>query len=392
MHFAQGLATPSSTTRSLRALRAGRELGLDLPLSENPGGACAQIGGSAAMPFGWIGQTVLMAERRGTRVRQLLADIGVNSEISPETPLDPLSLCLIWTAVAKEMGDELYGATLNAVTPGTTSMSCKVMASESDLTNAVKIVASFFQMIGAPCEIELSTAGGDARLDIQCNSRPGYPAHISEELTAYLLQAQFSYLVGSPLPMSKFATLSDEHPFLYLTHPHLLCPVIKGHTTALHFPASHLCLLRRADHEKFSLWAVQKFWLQHHPAMRDSGIAWEHPGVAGSVFGRLQNANLPIEECSAELFLSVAELRRILKSEGTNFRELRRTAIISRASDYLASGLPTEDVAAVLGYSDGRSFRRALKLAGGESIKRLRSHASHFEMSSKLTLLKKLHG
>ena len=115
--------------------------------------------------------------------------------------------------------------------------------------------------------------------------------------------------------------------------------------------------------------------------MRDSGIAWEHPGVAGSVFGRLQNANLPIEECSAELFLSVAELRRILKSEGTNFRELRRTAIISRASDYLASGLPTEDVAAVLGYSDGRSFRRALKLAGGESIKRLRSHASHFEMS-----------
>jgi len=86
----------------------------------------------------------------------------------------------------------------------------------------------------------------------------------------------------------------------------------------------------------------------------------------------LSEANLSLDQCGVALKTSVVILRRRLAAEGTSYRQIRRRAIITKAKTYLARGDPADDVAVHLGYSDARSLRRALKLAGGGCIEDLR--------------------
>jgi methylphosphotriester-DNA--protein-cysteine methyltransferase len=83
------------------------------------------------------------------------------------------------------------------------------------------------------------------------------------------------------------------------------------------------------------------------------------------------------EECSTALGLTPAELRQGLWREGASFRRLRRAALVARARPHLLAGDGIDDRADALGYSDGRSFRRALKAATGLGIAELRAADAH---------------
>jgi len=70
---------------------------------------------------------------------------------------------------------------------------------------------------------------------------------------------------------------------------------------------------------------------------------------------------------AAEIGVSTRTLNRMLAAEGLKYADLAQQVLIGRARRMLARGVATDDVAAALDYSDGRSFRRAFERWTGET-------------------------
>jgi AraC-like DNA-binding protein len=70
---------------------------------------------------------------------------------------------------------------------------------------------------------------------------------------------------------------------------------------------------------------------------------------------------------AAEIGVSQRTLQRMLAAEGLKYADLAEQVCIERARLLLARGASTDDVAALVGYSDGRSFRRAFERCTGET-------------------------
>ncbi|MES2106060.1 MAG: AraC family transcriptional regulator ligand-binding domain-containing protein [Pseudomonadota bacterium] len=68
-----------------------------------------------------------------------------------------------------------------------------------------------------------------------------------------------------------------------------------------------------------------------------------------------------VQDMAAALRISPRSLHRLLAREGTSYFHITESVRIERAKRLLLAGVTTEDVAERLGYSDGRSFRRAFK-------------------------------
>ena len=88
--------------------------------------------------------------------------------------------------------------------------------------------------------------------------------------------------------------------------------------------------------------------------------------------------------------LSPTEARRGLWREGTSFRALRSAALVKRARPLINEGATAEELAFSLGYSDGRSIRRALKTATGLSLADMRNTANFEGTLSPLTVIDRL--
>lgn len=85
--------------------------------------------------------------------------------------------------------------------------------------------------------------------------------------------------------------------------------------------------------------------------------------------GRLRS---PAEMADA-LGVSTRTLHRLLAAEGKRYVDMSAQAQLDRAKRLLASGRGTEEVADLLGYADGRSFRRAFERWTGETPARFRA-------------------
>jgi AraC-like DNA-binding protein len=74
------------------------------------------------------------------------------------------------------------------------------------------------------------------------------------------------------------------------------------------------------------------------------------------------------EALARTLQTSTRSMRRSLKGLGTSYTQLLEEALREHAVEYLVrKGMSCEDVAAELGFSDARSFRRAFKRWTGQT-------------------------
>lgn len=86
-----------------------------------------------------------------------------------------------------------------------------------------------------------------------------------------------------------------------------------------------------------------------------------HEGLAHRVKELIARRYQDQAEVARMLGLSVASLRRALSAEGTSFRDLRADILNHAAQQALQHGQSVQDVAEMLGFSDGRSFARAFR-------------------------------
>ena len=330
-----------------------------------------------AMPLSWIGQTARLAARDGVRVGVAMAAVGVTIDEAPEDAAigtaESMLLCML---LVNAVDDELHGVARRRMSRGTAAMGARAMASAADLETAVGTLARFYDMIGGLCRFDLHCERGEAKVRIVAERGDRDHRALVEELLAHMLHIQFSFYLGELLPLSRLTTSTPRHPALGRRHPHLLCPVVTGNTTELVFPAALLTTRQRGTAVDKPLWDADRFWLARHPATRRPLACddAERP-VSAALLALLTRQDAAVATCATALGLSLADLRHGLSSEGGCFRQIRRDALVERSRPTLAAGGSADDLACALGYSDARSFRRALKLATGLGIAELRREA-----------------
>ncbi|WP_068876465.1 AraC family transcriptional regulator [Phenylobacterium sp. CCH9-H3] len=330
----------------------------------------------AVMPFGWIGRTARLAAEAGVDVLPGLADAGVGAGDGPlqdASPVDPAEYLLMCALVINAVDDEMHGAARTRMLRGTANLVVQAMAANRTLQGAIETAVRFFVIAGAYCRIELSVSDGEAHLRIRSDSGDMRLQQVVEEMFGTYLHIQLSHMLGFLLPITRFGTTSPDHPLQGRRHPYFLAPVTSSNATALVFPAKYLAFPCRARPDINPLLEGELAWISHHTERRDGRFhAREADTASAEVFRRLLVRDLGFDACCRELAIGAAELRQRLANEGASFRLLRRAALIERAGPALRAGSGLDDVADALGYSDGRSFRRALKAATGLGIADLR--------------------
>ena len=334
--------------------------------SSSPAGARYQL------PLSWVGQTLRLAARDGLDLDAL----GMPTLVGAGDGLDPAECMVLCLSLVNAVDDELHGLAAARMARGTACMGARASASATTLEGAIATLCRFYDMIGGLCRFALDRTSGQAILTISTERGDGRQRALVEELLAHTVHMQLSYFFGAFLPLTRFVTSSPLHPAIGREHPYLLCPVAGGNLSSLVFPVQFLAARSRAVPVDHPLWDAGRFWLDRHPAtrapIRDDDA--ERPATS-ALLAVLKREDLSIAECSNELALGLPEMRRRLADEGTTFRQVRRAALIERARPHFVDGSSADDLAAALGYSDARSFRRALKLATGLGIADLRRDA-----------------
>lgn len=330
------------------------------------------------MRFNWIGKTIEAAAAGGLDVRPRLAHAGVLSAASPdaEAPIGPAEFLVMCAILINAADDEMHGAAKSRMARGTANLVVKSIGAVGTLQSAVETMIRFFAIAGVYCRLHLATGNGSARIMIRSSVPNPAVRPVVEEMFAGFLHIQLSHYLGFLLPVSRFQTTAPDHPFLGRAHPYVLGTVSLADTTALEFPEAYLGFNSRIEVGTNPLLDGELAWISRHAELRSGKFPGaDHDTLSGAVYRRLLNGDLTFEQCCGLMRRAPGAVRRGLLLEGQSFRRLRRAALMERSRPMLQQGVSVDDLAYSLGYSDGRSLRRALKAATGFSIAELRNLA-----------------
>jgi len=331
------------------------------------------------MPFGWIGQTATVATGRGVNVQTLMGDAGLlarDGYIRPETELDPADFMLMCVLLINSVEDEMHGTTRSRMRLGTATMGARVMGTAKTFGAGIGTLLKFYQMAGGFCAVTPVRKDGWVILEIHADGGASSLTSLVEELMANHLHMIFSYFLGFFLRLERFQTPSADHPYVGRIHPYLKSPVRHGGPTALVFSADHLALPPKGQMQDRSMFDAISFWLAQYGGdhvgarLRDGSAPF-----SALVYDALMQEDAAFEDLCAQLAIAPRDLRQGLFAEGGSYRRLRRAALLDRVRPHLLADANTDDIALSLGYSDARSLRRAIKLAGGLSLSDLRQAA-----------------
>ncbi|GGB67406.1 AraC family transcriptional regulator ligand-binding domain-containing protein [Henriciella pelagia] len=333
---------------------------------------------AASMPYGWIGQTVEIAIESGIDVRPALVELGVGdpvSGISRNSVITPAVFILMCAMIINAVDDEMHGTAKSRMARGTANLVVKSTVGANCLQSAIETIIRFFSIVGNTyCQLRLDTQGDAAVLRIGSETSDPEVSAVVEEMFLSFIHMQLSHFLGFLLPATQFVTTSPDHPHLGSNHPYLVGKVKLGEITALQFPKAYLGFSKRIKVGDFPLVDCQLGWIERHAEMAAGDFSGAlEDSLSGEIFRLLLSHDGTFEACCRQLRLDPADVRAGLWQEGQNFRSLRRAALIRRARPLLDDGISAEELAMELGYSDGRSVRRALKSATGISLRELRS-------------------
>ena len=328
------------------------------------------------MPFAWSGATARLAGRDGFDAAPMLRDAGllaITTPITATSPLDPAGFLITALALINAFDDELHGIAPGRMARGTASMAARAMASARNLHGAIDTLVRFLEVVGGRCRIDLRRSAHFARIEVRVECVDPTLQSIMEEYFAHFVHQQLSYCVGFRLPLAQFVTTSAHHPSLGGVHPYLLCPVRRERITSFAFAVEYLSRSRRILRGNAPISDALMLWLLQHPASGTAAPAMVDPSsLTAKVYASLRQRDAGVAECASLVALSPVEFARALAQEATTYRSLRRAALIERSLPHLRAGIHVDELAELLGYADGRSCRRALKLACGLTIDDLR--------------------
>jgi AraC-like DNA-binding protein len=265
--------------------------------------------------------------------------------------------------------DECHGLGDKPLRPGFSAIGLRAMLGTATLDAALRVLSRYYAMTAF--RLEVRKGGALARIALRAEGRDRARAAMLEEIWLMALYMFMSWFVGRRLPLLAMSVARPDHPDIGGAHWAFGAPVSAGEETSLLVPLSCLNLARRVSDAEEPIWEAMRFWMDE---VMPSAGEWV---LGGAFSGAEAPAKTRLREAFEELELGDRQLsRRIRRSHGASFRDLRGHALAEIARELLRnSGDSIEDIGARLGYAEERSFRRFMRSRTGLTPAQIRKGA-----------------
>lgn len=320
--------------------------------------------GNSGIPLLWARKHCAAAIQAGLDFEAMLRESCI--DLDPDDPRGEISraqhLALILSVILT-LEDEAHGMTRRRINVGMNNLAMRVAAAARTAEEAVEAFALFYKKTVSPVRFQISAQTNALDVSVSLDSIDSGQAAAVEEVHIVSLMLNLSWLAGRQLKAQSFSVRDPLHPHIGRQHWGVDAPVHFGSSTSVRLSPRQALLAARVPAAGDFMWQPLKYWIENDPGINPQ-LSWA-------------NATLRVADLPQSSALSERSLRRRFATEGHSFRELRRKAIAETGvRQLLSTDDPVEQIAANLGYSEARSFRRLLKSVTGMSPAQIRTDLS----------------
>jgi AraC-like DNA-binding protein len=310
-----------------------------------------------------------MLREEGMPVGRILRSAGLDPAVvqDPDARVSPRAIVAFWDAAVKASGDERLGLRVGAaVRPAALDALGYVFRASATLGDGMRRLSLYYRFMSDVLGVRVVPEGRQVRIVATATSPAVVSLTISEfRLSAMAREARLETGDENLDPLQ----VDFAYPAPSSTEPHrrfFRCPVrFSCETNSLLYPAA--AMDRPFRHAEPELRDVLERCVRDvisrlplpHGSVRD--------GVSAVVAQRLSRGRPTAASVARNLGLSERSLRRALQAEGTSLRALLEEVRRQEAERHLRDGLPTTEVAFLLGFADASAFHRSFQRWTGQT-------------------------
>ncbi|MGA0600633.1 helix-turn-helix domain-containing protein [Caulobacter sp. KR2-114] len=320
---------------------------------------------SVSLPFDSVLRHTAGAVRQGVALEALLEQSRITpSHWDERDRVGPVQHLLLCMNTVLALGDATHGMARQRMDALYPVIGLHTALGSPTLESAILALARLYSTASNAVCIQLRTEQQHAILSVHMEARDeGDTAYLEENYLSWIFM-QILHLLGREPAIS---LVTVRHP-TYLSrgglHWAIGARVVQGPITSFRFPRHLLGARPTARAGKNVMWECHQPWL--------ALVADRSPPAPCSYVN--DNGFVRFSELVREHGKTANTVRKYFRNAGGVFRDTRRSALVEAASERLRRGDESvETIAADLGYSDARSFRRFLKTATGLTPQQIRA-------------------
>lgn len=325
------------------------------------------------MAIEFVRSALVSAQRYGLDIREALLAAGIAPQLieRDSSRVTPAQATRLVQALWDSTEDELLGVGPKPVGRGTFRMISLGLIHSPDLRTALHRFVDFSSLATGFVATEFLDDGRTTRLTLDPTGHILTDQLLIDILTA--VSHRFAgWLIGEQIPLTSVEmpypspVHADEYQLIYG-----ITPTFDAATAAFTFHSTYLdAPVIRSEDDLFS-------FIRNSPA--DLLFRRDYQPTTASrvrkILERGDRANA--EDVARRLAVSPQHLRRLLREDGTSFREIREDILRDAAITSLVRGTETVDeLSDRLGFSEPSAFRRAFRRWTGSSPGSYRSESA----------------
>ena len=303
------------------------------------------------------------ALRAGHAVDALLAESGISEHglHEKEGSISRIELIRLIKAARRHLDDEFLGLTEHRCAPGAFAFMAEIALHCSTLAAVLEQSTRFYRMVTRDLEFRLVV--GDDDITLQCMAaRPELdPGSFLVDYNLLQWHRMLSWMVGYMIPVKRVELVSADRPgpdrlAYFIRGDWRPCAPINAITISLKYLTLPVIRTKAELSDYFTRGAEGGF------VWPDGESSWTANVKARFLHALAHRSSFELDQVAANLNVSGHSLRRHLRHEGSGYQKLldefRRDVAIEKLH---VQHVSVADVAALLGFSEPRSFTRAFK-------------------------------
>ena len=321
-------------------------------------------------PLAWAERHCLTAVAQGLSLDELFEQALIRPRFGDSRDrISAPQLTLLYYNANLATDDESRRNGRGRVPVGLGAIAIRAMFGCLTLESGLEAIVRLYDLVGSSIRMKLLVDHDEARFVAYCSDAAtgADPVSLEDAYVGFLFMC-CSHFVGRPLRLLSVDTPDPTHMNLGGVHWATRSPVRVCELSALRFPKALLQAPRAPDRPKALFTGIFDDWLDFVEGGPTPPPLLESPLEALQV-GRL----------AAAAGVSSATLRRRMDRLDGGFRRVREGALVSAGLSLLVNTADSvESIAAQIGYSDARSFRRFIKSATGRTPLEWRDDSAAF--------------
>ncbi len=311
--------------------------------------------------------------KRDVDIKALCLAAGIDlKKLSGKTdyPVTPMQMNELWKNAAHLSHDPLFGLHFGeSMQLAALGVIGQIVQTSATVGQAVANAGALTHLITDMFQMRLEHHKKTFSVHLIVNQKkagqwPYTYRHMADYLMVFMIHEMDGLLLEKINPLSVQLPYHTAEPYEYTRV--FRCPKIgRAEQLSLEFPLSYLDLpVLSANYELQDL-LLQK--MRHLLAGTEEPGAWQHK-VYNYLLTNSYLNSFSQQAVAANFNISLRNLQRRLKEEGTSYQQISEKAKKTLAVNYLSNGnYPVKDIANILGYNEQSAFLRAFKRWTGKT-------------------------